>query len=95
MAKGKGGGKPPREKKAGGAAYLLDRNIVARIEAYALNNDVTDVDGVVAYLQGAYKEYQRRQGGVLRQMAAKAIAIVQRKGVSKPELRLQVRSVSL
>ena len=68
----------------------LDRNLVPRVEQYALNRDLSDVEAVVDYLRRNYKEYQRRQLGALRQMVAKAVQIVQRKGLSKPELQLQV-----
>jgi hypothetical protein len=68
----------------------LDRNLVPRVEQYALNRDVSDLDAVVDYLRRSYKEYQRRQVGALRQMVLKAVQIVQRKSLSKPALVLQV-----
>jgi len=69
----------------------LDRNLVPRLEQYAMNRDVNDVDAVVDHLRRSYKEYQRRQIGALRQMVVRAVQIVQRKGISKPELALEVR----
>ncbi|GBF93534.1 ribosome biogenesis ATPase [Raphidocelis subcapitata] len=68
----------------------LDRNLVPRLEQYALNGDLNDVEAVVDHLRRSYKEYQRRQIGALRQMVLRAIQIVQRKGpVGKPELVLE------
>jgi hypothetical protein len=76
--------------KQGISVGQLDRNLVPRIEQYALNKDVNDVDALVDHLRRSYKEYQRRQIGALRQMVVKAVQIVQRKSLSKPELVLQV-----
>jgi hypothetical protein len=73
------------------AVGQLDRKLVPRIENYALNRDLNDVDAVVDHLRRSYKEYQRRQVGALRQMVARAVQVVQRKGPSKPELALEVR----
>jgi sulfur relay (sulfurtransferase) DsrC/TusE family protein len=78
--------------KQGSSPYLLDRNLTPRIEQYALNHDITDTDEVVDYLRRSYKEYQRRPVAALRQMVVKAVQVVQRKGVAKPELVLQVTS---
>jgi len=69
---------------------LLDRNLAPRIEEYALNHDITDVEDVVDYLRRNYKEYQRKQVAALRQMVVRAVQVVQQKGVPKPELQIQV-----
>jgi hypothetical protein len=69
----------------------LDRNLVPRIENYALNRDLNDVDAVVDHLRRSYKEYQRRQIGALRQMVVRAVQVVQKKAPAKPELLLEVR----
>jgi Nucleolin binding domain len=85
--------KPRAGRGAGGAAAsggLLDRALVPRVEQYALNHDITDLDDVVDYLRRTYKEYGRRQLSALRQMVARAVARVQQRGVDKPELLLQV-----
>ncbi|KAF6258779.1 P-loop containing nucleoside triphosphate hydrolase protein [Scenedesmus sp. NREL 46B-D3] len=79
------------KQQQGGSPYLLDRNLMPRIEQYALNHDITDVDDVVDYLRRSYKEYQRKQVAALRQMVTKAVQVVQQKGVAKPELQLQAR----
>jgi len=84
-----GRGKKSSERRSGGAV-LLDRNLVPRIENFALNNDIRDVDDVADYLRRTYKEYQRKQLAPFRQMCLRAIEVVQRKGVNKPELQLQV-----
>jgi hypothetical protein len=74
-----------------GGSGVMDRQVVARIENYALNNDYTDVDDVCDHLRRTHKEYQRKQMGPFRQMVIKAIGVIQRKGgVAKPELQLQV-----
>jgi hypothetical protein len=83
--KNKGG-----KQQQGGSPYLLDRNLTPRIEQYALNHDITDIDDVVDYLRRSYKEYQRKQVAALRQMVSKAVQVVQQKGVAKPEVQLQV-----
>lgn len=70
----------------------LDRNLVPRIEQYAMNRDISDIDAVVDHLRRSYKEYQRRQIGALRQMVSRAVLIVQRKAPSKPQLVLEVSS---
>ena len=67
----------------------LDRNLVPRIQQYALNRDLSDVDAIVDHLRRGYKEYQRRQLGALRQMVIRAVQIVQKRSPSKPELVLQ------
>jgi hypothetical protein len=69
---------------------LLDRNLTPRIEEYALNHDISDVDDVVEYLRRNYREYQRKQVAALRQMVTRALQVVQQKGVAKPELQIQV-----
>jgi hypothetical protein len=83
------------KQQQGGSPYLLDRNLTPRIEQYALNHDITDIDDVVEYLRRSYKEYQRKQVAALRQMVSKAVQVVQQKGVAKPELQLQVSSKRL
>eukprot|EP00775_Hariotina_reticulata_P005385 gene5385-5621_t len=77
--------------KQGSSPYLLDRNLTPRIEQYALNHDISNPDEVVDYLRRSYKEYQRRPVAALRQMVVKAVQVVQRKGVAKPEVVLQAR----
>jgi hypothetical protein len=79
------------KQQQGGSPYLLDRNLTPRIEQYALNHDIRDIDEVVDYLRRSYKEYQRKQVAALRQMVTKAVQVVQQKGVAKPEVQLQVR----
>lgn len=86
--KNKGG----KQQQQGSSPYLLDRNLTPRVEHYALNHDITDIDDVVDYLRRSYKEYQRKQVSALRQMVVKAVQVVQQKGVAKPELQLQVRT---
>ncbi|PNH09873.1 hypothetical protein TSOC_003480, partial [Tetrabaena socialis] len=72
---------------------LLDRQMVPRIERYALeneNNDYTDVEEVAAYLRQKYQEYQRRQQAPFRKMVTRAIDAIQRKGgIQRPEPELQ------
>jgi uncharacterized protein (DUF4415 family) len=82
--------KSARKERDRSGPYILDRNLTPRIEEYALNHDITDVDDVVEHLRRNYKEYQRKQLSALRQMVARAVAAVQAKGVDKPELQLQV-----
>ena len=56
-----------------------------------VQNNELDVDDVVDYLRGAYKEYQRKPMGPFQAMVARAISCVQDQGgVAKPELKLQV-----
>ena len=70
---------------------MLDKLLVPRVENYAMNNSVADVEEVSQFLRKTYREYQRRQFGPFRNMVAKAIQVVQHKGgPQKPELRLQV-----
>lgn len=64
----------------GGGALILDRNLVPRIEQYAQNHPVNDVDEVAEYLRTSYKEYQRRQLGVFRTMVTRALGAIQRRG---------------
>ncbi|GIL66159.1 hypothetical protein Vafri_19666, partial [Volvox africanus] len=76
--------------KGPGAGLLLDRLLIPRIEQYGLNNNFSDVDGVIEYLRRTYREYQRRQLGPFRTMVTRAIGTLQRKGgIAKPELQLQ------
>lgn len=69
---------------------LLDRNLAPRIEEYALNHDISDVEDVVEHLRRNYKEYQRKQVAALRQMVTRALQVVQQRGVTKPQLQIQV-----
>lgn len=79
-----------RQVPSKGSAYLLDPNLLPRIESFGQNNDYTDVDEVVGYLRGAYREYQRRPLAALQSMVSRAISLIQtRGGPVKPELRLQ------
>ncbi len=87
MGRGKGG------SGRGQTGYVLDRNLVPRIENYALNNDITDVEDVIEFLRHNYKEYQRKQLSAFRTMTERAIKVVQSRGVAKPELQLQVGKV--
>lgn len=68
----------------------MDRNLAPRIEEYALNHDISDVDDVVDHLRRSYKEYQRNKLAALRQQVLRAIVLVQARGAAKPELHLQV-----
>jgi hypothetical protein len=78
------------ERSNSSSPYILDRNLTPRIEEYALNHDITDVDDVVDHLRRSYREYQRKQLAALRQMVVRAVQSVQQRGVDKPELQLQV-----
>jgi hypothetical protein len=69
---------------------LLDRNLAPRIEEFALNHDINDIDDVVEHLRRNYKEYQRKQVAALRQMVTRALQVVQQRGLTKPELQIQV-----
>lgn len=89
MGRGKGN-KGNRGNSNQKGPLLLDRNLAPRIEEYALNHDVSDVDDVVEHLRRNYKEYQRKQVAALRQMVTRALQVVQQRGVTKPELQLQV-----
>ncbi|KAK9792945.1 hypothetical protein WJX73_002335 [Symbiochloris irregularis] len=72
------------------STYLLDSDLVKRVEAFALNNDYSDVDEVVEHLQGCHQEYKRQKKAALQGMVARAIGVIQaRGGPAKPELRLQ------
>ncbi len=75
----------------GGGALILDRNLVPRIEQYAQNHPVNDVDEVAEYLRTSYKEYQRRQLGVFRTMVTRAMGAIQRKGGDVSTPHQQVR----
>lgn len=71
---------------------LFDKLILPRIENYGQNNDITDTDAVCEYLRRNYKEYNRQKLPALRQQVERAVeAIARRGGVTKAELRLQVR----
>eukprot|EP00879_Flechtneria_rotunda_P002555 GHRR01002754.1.p1 GENE.GHRR01002754.1~~GHRR01002754.1.p1 ORF type:complete len:418 (+),score=218.77 GHRR01002754.1:189-1442(+) len=78
-------------KQGSSSPYLLDRNLTPRIEQYALNHNITDIDDVVDYLRRSHKEYQRKQVAALRQMVLRAVQVLQQKGVTKPQLQLQGR----
>lgn len=90
-SKNKGGSSQGGNSSRGGSStLLLDRNLVPRLEEYALNHDVSDVDDVVEHLRRSYKEYQRKQVTALRQMVTRALQVVQQRGLAKPELQIQV-----
>lgn len=74
----------------GSAGRVFDKNLGPRIEEYALNHDISDIDDVVDHLRRSYKEYQRKPVAALRQMVSRSLQVVQSRGVSKPELQLQV-----
>lgn len=91
-SKNKGGSSSQggNSSRGGSSTLLLDRNLVPRLEEYALNHDVSDVDDVVDHLRRSYKEYQRKQVTALRQMVTRALQVVQQRGLAKPELQIQV-----
>lgn len=73
---------------------MLDRLLLPRIENFALNNSIAEIDEVVDFLRRSYKEYTRKQMGPFRKQVARAIDILERKGgPQKPELHLEVRRV--
>lgn len=77
-------------KRSPGAG-LFDKLLVPRLENYASNNDVTDIEAACDYLRRCYKEYQRQKLPALRQQVERAVDVIARKGgVTKSELRLQV-----
>jgi len=77
-------------KRSPGAG-LFDKLLVPRLENYACNNDVTDIEAACDYLRRCYKEYQRQKLPALRQQVERAVDVIARKGgVTKSELRLQV-----
>lgn len=93
----KGKGARRRSSSGGGGASpgLLDRLLIPRVENYAMNHSLDDIDEVAEALRSSHKEYQRRQMGAFRQMVAKAVKAVKDKATSggssgKPELKLQV-----
>ena len=71
---------------------LFDKLLVPRLENYGQNHDLTDTDAACEYLRAAYKEYGRQKLPALRQQVERAVEAIARKGgVTKAELRLQVR----
>ena len=73
-----------------GHVYVKPTDMHDRVIVWIQNNEL-DVDDVVEYLRGAYKEYQRKPMGPFQAMVARAVACVQDQGgVAKPELKLQV-----
>jgi hypothetical protein len=73
-----------------GHSGLLDRLLVPRIENYALNHDYADIDAMTDYLRSAYPEYKRQKLGPFQQQVSRAILVVEKRGVCKPEIKLQV-----
>lgn len=83
-----------KQGKRSPGTSLFDKLIVPRIENYGSNNDITDTEAVCEYLRRNYKEYTRVKLLVFRQQVQRAVdAIVRKGGVTKAELRLQVRWV--
>lgn len=87
----------PSPGSGGGGVGLLDKLLLPRLENYAMNNSLDDIDEVAEALRSTYREYQRRQFGSFKQMVSKAVRIYQSRnqgateGAGKPELKLQVR----
>ncbi len=62
-----------------------------RIEAYALENDPTDIAATTAYLRKAFVMYQRQKDGPFTKQVARVVQTLQSEGkLSPPEQHLKV-----
>eukprot|EP00983_Pelagomonas_calceolata_P009409 304612-Pelagomonas_calceolata.AAC.2 len=86
----KQGQKSPAQLSSGQGTYVVDKQLIPRIDNYAVHHSLEDIDTVADALRAAYKEYQRRPMGAFKQMVQKAInAIHARSTVSSWEVKLQ------
>ena len=62
-----------------------------RIEAYALENDPTDIAATTAYLRTAFVMYKRQKDGPFTKQVARVVQTLQSEGkLSPPEQHLKV-----
>jgi len=60
-----------------GGTYVVDKLLIPRLDTYAANHSLEDVDAVAEALRSTYKEYQRRQMAPFKQMVLKAVRVMQ------------------
>jgi sigma54-dependent transcription regulator len=78
-----------------GSQGLYDKLLVPRLENYASNHDLSEIDDCVEYLRTNYPEYRRQKIAALKSQVVRGVDFISRKGLqAKPELRLQVKECS-
>ncbi|KAJ7535016.1 hypothetical protein O6H91_12G014800 [Diphasiastrum complanatum] len=65
-------------------SYMLDPLLLPRLQQYAYNNNISDLDDTVEYLRNNYKEYQRKQLGPFRRLVSHAINVVKQRPAFEP-----------
>jgi hypothetical protein len=68
-----------REPGQRGGAGPSDPNLLSRLEEYAQNHQLSDIDGALGYLQRNYPEYKRKQVVPFRKYLALQIPAVRRR----------------
>jgi len=79
-------------KRSPGASVprTVDKVLLQHLTAYAINNDVGDLDEVVEHLRRTHKLYQRTQLRALKLKTERAIKALQAQPKAAAELKLQV-----
>ncbi|OAE28675.1 hypothetical protein AXG93_312s1040 [Marchantia polymorpha subsp. ruderalis] len=60
-------------------SYILDKLLLPRLEQYAQNNSISNIDNTVEYLRRNYQEYRRKQQGPFRKIVTRAVQIIKRR----------------
>ncbi|CAM6099845.1 unnamed protein product [Calypogeia fissa] len=76
---GGGGGGGRHRSGLASDSYLLDPLLLPRLEQYAHNNQLSNINNAVDYLRTNYREYRRKQQGPFRKLVIKAVHILKRR----------------
>ena len=82
--------KATKRSPGANAPRAVDKVLLQHLTAYAINNDVGDLDEVVEHLRRTHKVYQRTQLRALKLKTERAIKALQAQPNAAAEIKLQV-----
>jgi len=82
--------KATKRSPGSSAPRAVDKVLLQHLTAYAINNDVGDLDEVVEHLRRTHKLYQRTQLRALKLKTERAIKALQAQPKVAAEIKLQV-----
>lgn len=63
---------------------VMDRFLISRVEQFAIDNDLSDIDACVEHLRASYREYQRHKLGPFRTQVSRAVASLLERAEVRP-----------
>jgi hypothetical protein len=82
-AGGSGGGSGANNRNRSGfgasESYILDPHLLPRLEEYARNHQLSNINNTVDDLRKTYREYRRKQQGPFRKLVIKAVHILRKR----------------